>query len=278
MNMPNEYKVLTLYLTRDKKSFIKDNYESVRDQRGVTQDIFVISSEPLDIDRNIAIPVPKSLPIPIRVSFSLNMVLKQLRENIRNYSHIFKVDGDVRLPYDYLVNLARKKTPIAGIGAALLISVPFFTKLLGEYPISYCDDGYISALSISIGYWPPQYDGRGKLKLPPITYFSDREYQYGIEYYKWGMPSTLLLVISTLKILKGKHLKEFEKRDLRAPLFNVAGYLSGMIKGERYCWWRKYRYYRTYHFIKKLVFLIERLFWRKSSEKINGGDEYNIDN
>jgi len=261
MDVSNECRVLTLYLTRDKKSFIKDNYESVRNQRGVTQDIFVISSEPLDTERNIVIPVPKSLLTPVRVSLSLNIALKQLRKIIRNYSHIFKVDGDVRLPDDYLVNLVRKKTPVAGIGAALLISVPFFfSKLLGEYPISYCDDGYISALSISMGYWPPQYDGSGKLKLPPIAYFSDREYQYGREYYKWGMPLPLLLVISILKIVKGRHLKEFEKRDLRAPLFNVAGYLSGMMERKRYYWWRKYRDYRAYHFSKKFVLLIERLF------------------
>lgn len=251
MEIYQDKRILTLYLTKDETTFIKENYESVKNQQGVNQDIFVISAKPLAIEKNIIIPMPQTLPLPIRIGLSLNYALKTL--NLHKYSHIFKVDGDIKLPQDYLSNLLEKNVPIAGRGAALLISNHFFMKhLSGKYPINYCDDGYITALSISLGYWPPEYDGKGFLKIPPIGHFFEREYYYGFEYYKWGFPLKLLMLFSLISLLENR------EKNFKCFLFNIAGYISAFIKGEeRYKWWKNYAYVRTYHFITKLLsFLI----------------------
>ncbi|MEM2104445.1 MAG: hypothetical protein QW717_06110 [Candidatus Bathyarchaeia archaeon] len=231
-------------MTKDEVSFIRKNYERVKNQHGVSQDIFVISAKPVPVQNNIVISTCQTLPLPIRIGLSLKSALKTI--NLYEYSHIFKIDGDVILPLDYLHNLLAKKTPVAGRGAALLISTHFFKKRLSlNYPVTYCDDGYIAALSISLGCWPPEYDGQGCLEIPPIVHFTEREYFYGFEYYKWGVPFTLLMLLLLVNFVKTRR---------NYFLFSVAGYISALVKREKkYEWWRNYARVRTGHFIKRLL-------------------------
>jgi len=230
--VPN-HRLLTLFLTRDASTFNRGNYLRVLRQRNVVQDVYVVSAEPLPVENNIVVRVPQHLPVPIRVGLSINIALK--RFDLDRYTHIFKVDGDVTLPLDYCENLLKKGAPVAGRGAALLISVRFFREALkGKYPVNYCDDGYISALSIALGYWPPEYSGEGPLVIP-IVRQRLREYAYGVEYYKWGFPFPLY---APLVFLLGR-------KDLASIVHNVAGYLHASFSGEgRYEWWRSYRRFR----------------------------------
>jgi len=221
--------VLTLFITKDASTFSKDNYLRVLNQKDVKQEVYVVSAEPVPVRNNIVVRVPQHLPVPIRVGLSVNLSLRKI--DLSKYTHIFKVDGDIELPLDYLRNLLDKRAPVAGRGAAMLITVEFFTKALkGKYPVNYCDDGYISALSISMGYWPPEYDGSGRIYIPVVRQ-RQREFGYGIEYYKWGFP---ILIYAPLLLLS-------RNKDLRSIVCNVAGYLHATLhRVERYRWWREY--------------------------------------
>lgn len=238
-------RVLTLFLTRDASTFDSANYERVRRQLGVEQDVYVVSASPVRAENNIVVPVPKSVPLPIRIGVTINESLKLF--DLSRYTHIFKVDGDIRLPLDYLSNLLSKGAHVAGRGAALLISVEFFLKHMGgRYPVSYCDDGYITALSIAYGVWPPEYDGGGRVSFP-VLFQASREYAYGREHYKWGLPLPLFLVLSTLQLAA-------RQRNLRGVVSRTAGYLSAALSGEgRYPWWREYMRQRVRHFAARLL-------------------------
>lgn len=259
-----EYNILTLYVVKDREAFNERNFKSVLSQKGVKQDVYIISAKPLNLPKtkNIVIPVPQNYPLPVRVSFSVNAALKSIGD-IGKYTHIFKVDGDMALPTDYLVNLLQKKALVAGRGPALLISINFFRKFLnGKYPVSYRDDGYILALSISLGCWPPEYDGKDSLKIPwnpeLIAKSIIRVYYYGREDYKWGTPIQLFIIISLLQTIKNltKHLNKLSIF-LKVFVYSVAGYLSALLNNEkRYPWWRNYASERSRHLATKFTWLI----------------------
>ncbi len=258
------YNVLTLYLVKDRKAFNERNFRSVLLQKGVRQDVFIVSAEALGLPNNIVVPVPQKYPLPVRVGFSVNVALKNIGD-ISQYTHIFKVDGDVELPKDYLLNLLLKKAPVAGRGAALLISTSFFKNFLkGKYPVSYCDDGYVSALSISLGYWPPEYNGGKPFKnfLRPGKHSeidSLRVYRYGREYYKWGMPVHVLILVSLLSAIREMKDVRSLPSHLRIFTYIMAGYFSALINNERrYPWWRNYASRRGHHFAAKFIQLLLR--------------------
>ncbi|MCS7104163.1 MAG: hypothetical protein NZ954_01175 [Thermofilaceae archaeon] len=237
-------KVLTFFLTKDASTFNVENFERVKKQIGVIQSIYVVSAAPVPVGNNVVVPVPQHYPLPVRIGITINRALEEF--DLSEYTHLFKVDSDVKLPRDYLSNLLSKNKPVAGRGVALLISTDFLRKQLsGKYPVSYCDDGYISALSIAEGVWPPEYNGTGLFKFP-VQHQPLREYTYGYEYYKWGLPLPIFFLISPI-------LLATRQRDVRSLVYNLAGYLSASINYEKkYPWWRRYSYHRTSHFVSKL--------------------------
>jgi hypothetical protein len=248
-------RILTLYICKDYSHFKWHNFANVLFQRNIQQDIFIVSAEPILIKgiqkvHNIVIPVRLEWPLPIRVAYSINAAIRLLRSKfgvkLQDYHYIFKVDSDVMLPFDYLENLILKHSPVAGIGAALLISVPFFLiKLKGRYPINYCDDGYVGALSLSMGVWPPSYNGFGKIYIvhTPVhnNYLHEREYAYGIEYYKWGLP----LVILIMRVCE---------KGFRSILTNITGYLRATLyREDKYHFHRSYSKIRTRYFAENII-------------------------
>ncbi|MHA1583355.1 MAG: hypothetical protein ACTSYM_12785 [Candidatus Baldrarchaeia archaeon] len=228
-------KILTLFLTKDESTFIRENYERVKYQKEVDQDIYVISAKPIHIENNLVIQVPQNLPVPLRIGLSIRAALRKI--NLKKYTHIFKIDGDIKIPLDYLCNLLKKGTPVAGIGPALLISVSFFIRnMSGEYPINYCDDGYISALYTSItGKLPPGYDGDGVIETLPNPVSREIEFPYGIEYYKWGLPLKILLLNRLLFAINNP------LEGVKSIVYCTAGYISASVnKIEHYGWWKNY--------------------------------------
>jgi len=244
-------KVLTLFLTKDVSTFNYSNYIRILKQNDIEQDVYVISAESIPVKNNIVIKVPQHLPVPLRIGLSINAALK--RFDLSKYLYIFKIDGDVKLPLDYCKNLLEKRAPVAGRGAALLISTEFFIKILkGKYPLNYCDDGYISALSIAAGYWPPEYTGKGSLVIPILRQCS-REFGYGYEYYKWGLPFAFFVISVPFLLI-------FGKKDLRSIIYNTAGYVSAFLhKEERYKWWRNYMYFRLQHTLIRVILIIKKV-------------------
>ena len=84
-----------------------------------------------------------------------------------------------------------------------------------------------------------------------------REFLYGREYYKWGMPGWLLIVSLILSVTRSKRLKEFQRRTFKQVIFNLAGYLSAMIRREKkYEWSDEYRKMRIRHFAENFIPLL----------------------
>ena len=256
--------VLTLYMCKDRSHFKVRNFASVVGQEGVRQEVFVVSAEPLGIEglRNVVVPVKRDWPLPVRVSYSVNAALKLLRVKygieLKGFDYLFKVDSDVLLPRDYVARLTSTRAPVAGVGAALLISVPFFlTALGGAYPVKHCDDGYVSAVSVAMGAWPPSHEG---LRLPPVGYDKPREFAYGVEYYRWGLSPVLLALIPFAS--RALRLKPHERRRFKAHVTNVAGYLWAAVhRLGKYGFHKHYRKMRNRHFAEKS--LIPFLPWGK---------------
>jgi len=230
-------RILTLFLTKDDTTFVEENYERVRCQKSVDQDIYIVSAKPIgNAKNNIVIHVPEDLPVPLRIGLTIRMALKKI--DIARYTYIFKVDGDVKLPSDYLINLINKRVPIAGIGSAFVISTSFFfNRMSGKYPLNYCDDGYILALGAStLGMLPPRYDGIGIIETSPTPISKEVEHFYGIEYYKFGLPLKILLLNRLLLFVMRNPLE-----GLKGIAYCISGYLSAVIRKEkRYDWWKTY--------------------------------------
>jgi len=256
----HKYKILTLFLTRDASTFDYNNYLRVLNQEGIDQDVYVVSAKPVPIKDNIVVEVPQHLPVPIRIGLTMNIVLKKF--DLSKYSHIFKVDGDISLPLDYCKNLLEKHVPVAGRGQALLISTEFFIKVMkGKYPINYCDDGYISALSIALGHWPPEYSGKDPIIMSNIKQSLKeqlpRELGYGYELYKYGFPFAFFIVYSLLLLVVGR-------KTFRSIIYNIAGYIYAHLhRINRYEWWQNYAYFRVRHTIMRAFQILRGDYWCK---------------
>jgi hypothetical protein len=257
-------RILTLYLCKNQQHFNLHNFNSVKNQSNISQEIVIVSAEPVTVEgiRNIVVPVKKDWPLPVKVGYSVNTAIRRLQLeagfSLLDYDYIFKVDSDVKLPSDYIENLTLRKPPVAGIGAALLISVPFFlVKLKGTYPMNYCDDGYIAAMSISLGAWPPQYSGYKRTIAPPVRFEKERELAYGMEYYRWGLsPLIMLLLPFAARLLR---LAQHEKRGFKAHLINASGYILATLKRlNKYGFHSSYRRVRNRHFAEKVLGALAR--------------------
>ena len=255
--------ILTLYFTKDESTFNPHSLKSVVNQKGIIQKIYVISSSPINLRKygfdltGIVVPTKQSWPIPVRIGFSFNVALKLIREDLSKYDYLFKVDGDVILPEDYLLKLTTSKPLIAGYGPAMLISTKFFKVILeGKYPINYCDDGYIIAAAIAKGIWPKLHTVR--IRIPQVTTISMREYMYGIEYYKWGMPLVFLIlhILTRIYLKVTKKMRETQEKNFKAYLWNIVGYIHASINKERkYYFHKEYgkmRILHIYHSIRTL--------------------------
>ncbi|MEM3907063.1 MAG: hypothetical protein QXZ17_09425 [Nitrososphaerota archaeon] len=224
------------------------------------QRIIIVSTSPIPYGENITIPLSEKLPLPIRIGISFNRVLKTLREKEGglNYDYIFKVDGDVKLPKDYLSNLLSKNVPLAGIGYAFLIKKEFFDKVLREYPVNMCDDGYVFARSAAaIGAMPPPYNGASTpLSFPSACNFH-RFFHYGIEHYKWGDSLIVLLLSSLVFMVK----KPSSFRVLLKPsIFCIVGYIfAWLTKRKKYCWWQQYNAVRVGTYSRRITRLQRKL-------------------
>ena len=253
-------KILTLYITKDKETFNKRNYLSVKHQRNVKQDIYIVSASSVNAENNIVVKPPKNYPVPIRVAYSINKaIFKLLKKGVKleDYNYIFKIDGDVLLPPSYLESMIKEKPIVAGKGAAMLMSTLFYrVSLKGLYPVKHCDDGYIIARAISLGFWPPY--GRSssqRIYIPDYTHFKDREFIYGIEYHKWGVNLKFFIIWMMASIIQAI-LNSGESRnsiinEVSKWMWNLSGLIYAKIKREKkYCWHKSFIKYRTHHLIK----------------------------
>lgn len=259
-------RVLTLYLTRDVSTFNLENFRSVCNQVFVKQDIYVVSADPIRLEglalpvRNLVVPVKSTWPVQIRVAYSFNVALLLLRKrgiSLEDFDYIFKVDGDVRLPEDYLYNLISQKPLAGGFGAALLMSTKFFKHILGgRYPINYCDDGYIIAYAIALSGWIANYTGKGSIEIPLVATIPEREFVYGIEYYRWGLPIPILILlpISRIYLKITKRMKKHQVKPIRSYAYNFAGYLrAALLNIKKYEFHRNYKIMRLWNLYYKII-------------------------
>jgi len=255
-----------MYFTKDESTFNPRSLKSVLSQVGVEQKIYVVSASPIDLRRhgfnleNIVVPTKSSWPVPVRVGFSFNVALKLSREDISRYNYLFKVDGDAILPRDYLASILELKPLVAGYGPAMLISTKFFRAVLrGVYPINYCDDGYVLATAISIGAWPVL--SVKEIDIAEAGMSPQREYIYGVEYFKWGMPIPLLLIhpLTRLYLRAAGEMKKTQKKPISSYLWNIVGYIHAAINKEKRYWFhKKYGRMRILHLYQSLISRVYR--------------------
>jgi hypothetical protein len=155
-------------------------------------DYWVVTSDPkvtTDPNKKIFCFIPpKGLDVPLRVGICINAFLQW--HGYEKYKWILKIDSDMEIPKGFFNKLNEKPDDIVyGCGSVFAMSVKFFKNYLkGHYPINNCDDGYIFATAASYG----------KMEYAPIAgrwYFSPRRaLNYGIEFYKYGIPFWLILL------------------------------------------------------------------------------------
>lgn len=247
-------RLLTLYFTKNETTFKPLNFRSVLYQKDIEQDVYVISAEPVNLIKygfnvpNIVISTKTSWPVPIRIGYSFNVALRVLENRysvkLESYDFVFKVDSDVLLPLDYAISLASEGLPVAGFGPAMLISTWFLARVLrGRYPVNHCDDGYLLAVNVALTGRVGRYAGGGQVILPDVEVIKDREFAYGVEYYKWGVTPPLLILLPLTRIFLKvtKRMKRFQDKPLKAFLYNYAGYLHAWLTG-----WKRYWFHESY--------------------------------
>jgi hypothetical protein len=242
-------KILTLYLAKDHIN--KICYESVVNQQGVNQDIIVISAVKIDVPNNFVVKVPQDYPLPVRVAISINYVLNHIKKNGKKYDYLFKVDNDVILPPNYLIDLISRRKPIIGPGPAMLINFSFFEKHYGfKWPLCYCDDMFMKVYAFAKGFIEDIWEKDIKIKLisewQPSKF---RSYIYGKEYYKFGFPIFYMIPI-ILASIKNFLLRRSDRIPITCSIYWFSGYVSEIGK-KKYDWSNDFR--------KKYLILL----WRK---------------
>jgi len=224
-------KILTLYLAKD--SIDEICYNSVMKQQSVDQDIIVISTVKISIPNNFVVEIPQNFPLPVRVAISINRAIEVIKK--KKYDYLFKVDNDVILPPDYLINLISKK-PIIGPGPAMVLDFHFFEKYYGcKWPLSFCDDTYMKAYAFAKGFIEDLWEKNIKIRLigewKPSKF---RSYIYGKEYHKFGFP-IFYMVLIVLASIKNFLLKRPDRIPVVCSIRYFSGFLSE-IGRKKYAW------------------------------------------
>jgi hypothetical protein len=238
-------RILTLYLAKD---FVNQEcYESILKQESVDQDLVVVSAKKIDVASNFVAEVPREYPLPVRVGLSINRALA-VHWNMRKYDYLFKVDNDVALPSDYLLDLVSRKRAIIGPGCAMLIEARFFERHFGSrWALSYCDDMYMKAYAFAKGFteqiWEKDLKPMSAEYNPP----NSREYEYGKEFYKFGDPFWLMC-LRLLASIRNTFKRRKDRISITGSIYAIAGYVSE-LGTRKYEWHENYtkKLTRTYH-------------------------------
>jgi hypothetical protein len=110
-------------------------------------------------------PFPQFRFVGERAGMAIRDVL--VKENLDNYTHILRVDGDTILPKDYIEHSLSKNVDLVGMGGyAQLLKVSAFKELFDcVYPIDFAED---SCLSWAVIYSNKHTYSNGiKPMLPP---------------------------------------------------------------------------------------------------------------
>lgn len=229
------FNVLTVYMAKD---VINEKcYNSVLRQEGVKQDIIVISAKKIEVANNFVADVPQEYPLPIRVGLSINRALPVYWDK-KKYDYFFKVDNDVLLPPDYLLDLISKNKPIIGPGNAMLIEAGFFKNQFGSrWAITYSDDEYMKACAFAMGFIEQLWEK--DLNLDSVYRPSlSREYMYGKEYYKFGIPLWFMLV-RLIASIKNYFKRRTDRIPITMSIYSIGGYISALAT-------KKYQWHNTF--------------------------------
>jgi hypothetical protein len=246
------FRILTLYLAKD---YVNEKcYNSILRQKDVEQDILVVSAKKIDVPNNFLVEVPQDYPLPIRVGMSINRALVAYW-NPKKYDYFFKVDNDVLIAPDYLLNLISKKRPIIGPGCAMLIESHFFEKYFGgRWAISYCDDMYMKAYAFAMGFIKDIWERDIKLIDYEYNPSSLRGYIYGEEHYRFGAPFWFMC-LRMIASAKNFLLRRPDRIPVAASVYALAGYLSELGKAK-YEWHTKFSERLTKLYIKKIFSIL----------------------
>lgn len=250
------FNILTFYITKD--IIDKECYGSVLRQEGVRQDVIVISAKKVGVGNNFVVEVPQEYPLPIRVGLSINRALPIYWDE-KKYDFFFKVDGDVLLPPNYLLNQISKSKPIIGPGNAMLIEAKFFkSHFKNRWALTYADDEYMKAYAFAMGFieevWEKDLSIDSAAYRPSIS----REYMYGKEYYKYGTPFWFmcLRIMASVK----NRIKQLPTRiPVSMSIYTISGYLSA-LGTKKYEWHNNFAKRWTRLYLKRIISKVKRAF------------------
>jgi hypothetical protein len=246
--------ILTLYITKD--SIDEKCYSSVLKQKGVKQDVIVVSARKIEVANNFVVEVPQSYPLPVRVGFSINRALEVYWDD-KKYDYLFKVDGDVLLPQNYLLNLISENKPIIGAGCAMLIEAGFFRDhFRNRWAVTYVDDEYMKAYAFAMGFINELWE-RIDLSItfeyrPSLS----RQYIYGKEYYKYGAPIWFMF-LRVIASIRNRIKKIPAYIPVSHSIYSIGGYIS-MIGTKRYEWHSNYTKRLTKLYFQKFTSKMRR--------------------
>jgi hypothetical protein len=187
--------ILTLVITKD---YIDPENMRMLQEQNVAQDIYVVSAAPINIKNNIVVKVNQNLPLGFRMGKSINIALEKF--SLDKYSHILKIDGDVKLYPNTLDKLLALGKPFVGVGNCLLIDMQLFLKLFkGKWGDCPAEDTFMLSLAFAVGvvdwYMFSPIEGYEHNFKP----YSDRElYRFGEYERSLGYPLLYALYYTLL--------------------------------------------------------------------------------
>lgn len=109
-----------------------------------------------------------------RVGLAINHVIERL--DLTQYTHIFRLDDDVKISPLHLEIALDQNADLVGTGGyAMLIKTEAFQKLFSSYPVHPCEDSLIAHKFLKAGYKvcrsPCEVEFYGKKSYPSELFF-----------------------------------------------------------------------------------------------------------
>lgn len=146
-----------------------ETFNSIKTQELTYTATCIVTPRPMNKIEGAAVfpyPVDQNLPVGVRVSKSINHVLKFLDDEmgLDSFDYLLKIDQDVKLPPYWIVANAKSNMDLMGKGCAMLIKMLKFLELGGRFDVTEFDDDSLIQRFIKAGAWVLPYNWT----YPPI--------------------------------------------------------------------------------------------------------------
>lgn len=188
--------------------------------------------------------------VGVRVGKAINAALTKL--DLTKYSHIIKIDADVRLPADYIEKCIKMDSDLIGLGPFMMIKIkPFIRVLNGYWPETPADDAYVHlkfmSRKLKVTKWPYGIEVRTGGKFGNWKYY----YFRGVDDFRMGI-EPFHEIRNIIHLIKS--------RDTLLPIFSLVGYMFALFKGEKFYDFAPIIFRETLTGFRKILTIIPRAF------------------